>query len=155
MYSTEEQAKNGFKTFVVTLAISLVVFGGLYYLITGFSDEIDIEDTSASMEADIAYKKTGVQGRTTSVFQEISEKPVNAHPAAVLAGADEVITEESTESTTTTTATTTSTVVPGTGSETLIGTMLSISFFTLTAYTLFVGPRKFALKKFEEEITSK
>lgn len=147
MYS-EQQAKNGFKTFVVTLSISLLLFGALYYLITDFSSEIDIE-TSAKATETVAYK-ADVKGTSDySVFGEISEIPVDAQSGRVLAEHDETTgdameameedTEESTEST-----------VPDTGSEQVIGAVLAMTFFSAAAYMLLVGPRKLALSKFEK-----
>jgi len=145
MYS--DQAKNGFKTFVVTLSVSLLLFGALYYLITDFSSDIDIEDTSAGKPTTVAYDPSTVKGTTTqnSVFKDITETPVKTKPATVLAEADD---------TTTTTEETTESTVPDTGSETLIGTVLAMGFFSAAVYILVVGPRKFALAGFEKDMLS-
>lgn len=139
MYS--QQQANGFKTFVATLSVSLLLFGALYYLITDFSNEVDIEDT-ASKSGPVAYDPAKVKGASTlSVFGEISEKPTKAQPSVVLAGTDTA--EETTEST-----------VPDTGSETLMGTVVAMGFFSATIYILLIGPRKFALAGFERDMTS-
>lgn len=147
MYS-EQQAKNGFKTFVVTLSVSLLLFGALYYLITGFSQEIDIEGSSTPVAYNTApatntyynASNENVKGTTTTVFSTIADKPVNARPATVLASATTAA--ESTEST-----------VPNTGSNTLLGTIMAVGSFSAALYVLMLGPRKFALSGFEREIT--
>lgn len=151
MYSTETQAKNGFKTFMVTLVISLVLFGSLYYLLTGFSEEIDIESDAMSLETstttesneepakEVAFDKSAVQGTTTSVFQEIEKKPVTAKPAYVLAGS----TSEASESS-----------VPSTGSETVFGIALATFSFAAAIFVIAFGPRKIALSEFEKEMSS-
>ncbi len=141
MYS-DQQAKNGFRTFVVTLSVSLLLFGAFYYLITDFSTEIDIESSSIGKTETVAYKpqKVSVKGVAdqNSVFGEISDTPIDIQPPAVLAGA-----EESTEST-----------VPDTGSEQIIGMALTMSFFSIAVYILLVGPRKLALREFEKDMTN-
>ena len=145
---TEQQAKSGFKTFVVTLSVSLLLFGALYYLITGFSQEIDIEDSSASTdggETTVVYNASDankeVMGATTqsSVFGEIAQAPVNAHPETVLAAGVFAKTTES--------------PVPATGSNTLLGITMAVASFSAAAYVLLIGPRKLALSGFEREIT--
>ena len=144
MYS-EQQAKNGFKTFVVTLSISLLLFGALYYIITDFSSEIDIE-SSAKANDTVAYIPEVKGTSDYSVFGGISEINVDATSGTVLAAGDTVedetvieVAEESTEST-----------VPDTGSEQVIGMVLAMGFFSATAYVLVAGPRKLALARFEE-----
>lgn len=138
MYN-DQQAKNGFKTFVVTLSVSLLLFGALYYLITDFSTEIDIEDSSIGKTETVAYtpQEVNVKGASdqNSVFSEISESPVDAQPSIVLAGA-----EESTEAT-----------VPDTGSEQIVGFAIAMGFFSIAIYVLLIGPRKFALIGFEKD----
>ena len=151
MYS-EQQAKNGFKTFVVTLSVSLVLFGALYYLVTDYPEEIDIETASVTKEDEVAYNgdKTaefavkGISDKATSensdedtVFGKINQQAVNAQPSVVMAGA-----EESTEST-----------VPDTGSEQVLGIAMSMVFFSGALYILLTGPRKFALSGFEKDMT--
>ncbi len=145
---TEQQAKSGFKTFVVTLSVSLLLFGALYYLITGFSQEIDIEDSSATFDGgkttvvyNAADASEEVMGATTqsSVFGEIAEAPVDAQPATVLAAGDVAETTEST--------------VPATGSNTLLGITMAVASFSAAAYVLLIGPRKLALSGFERDVT--
>ena len=140
---TEQQAKGGFKTFVVTLSVSLLLFGALYYLITGFSQEIDIEspDTTTVVYNASDVENESVMGASTqnSVFSEIAQAPVNAQPATVLAAGDVAETTEST--------------VPSTGSNTLLGVTMAIASFSAAAYVLLIGPRKLALSGFERDIT--
>ena len=149
--NNEQQAKNGFKTFVVTLSVSLVIFCALYYLITGFSNEINIEDSTASSgvgNTTVVYKPNevaeseDVKGATTqaSVFNEIAQAPVGGQAATVLSEHDETV--ETTEST-----------VPETGSETMLGVIMTVAAFSAVAYFLLIGPRNLALSGFEKEIT--
>ncbi len=140
--STEQQAKNGFKTFLVTLIVSLVLFGGIYYLLTGFSTDVDIEDSSSSMGT---TKVIGKPSNSTedSVFNQIAQAPVGGRPGTVLSGTDQ--TQETTG--------TTESTVPVTGSDTLLGVTMAVASFSAVAYLLFLNPRKLALNSFERDIT--
>lgn len=146
-----EQAKNGFKSFVVTLFVSLIIFGALYYLITGASGTTNIESYSAVTETEMVannsnedksqvwYDGKNVKGvgSERSYFGDLVDTPVDDAAPKVLAGAD-----ESTEST-----------VPDTGSNTLAGTILVLVSFSIALYAILVFPRKFALSGFEKEAT--
>ncbi|MBI2414301.1 hypothetical protein HYV31_00445 [candidate division WWE3 bacterium] len=150
----ETQAQNGFKTFVITLSISLVAFSAIYYLISDVSGNVDIENSEKAVV--VQTPKQEVAGTTSSqdmaggklaldtqpsVFSEISQKPVNAKTAVVgVLGAA----SESTQSS-----------VPDTGSETLSGALLAGGFFAIALYLLMVGPRKLAIEGFENEILKK
>jgi len=141
--STEDQAKNGFKTFVTTLVVSLVVFGGAYHFLTNLSpsSSLDAENFESRSSGSLAYTPNSgdVEGVNTgsSVFDVINSTEVAASAPAVLAG------EDTTE--------TTETTVPETGSETLIGTVVGMSALALATYLVFVGPRNLALKTFEKD----
>ena len=148
-----EQAKNGFKTFVVTLFVSLVIFGALYYLITGNSKTVNIDSYSAvtktetvaynpegpSQEGEVWYDAKNVKGvgSERSYFGNLTDTPVDNAAPTVLAGAD-----EATESS-----------VPDTGSNTLAGTIFVLGSFSVALYAILVFPRKFALSGFEKEVT--
>ncbi len=132
------QAKNGFKTFVITLSLALVIFSSLYYLITDSTSNVNIEDDleSANQLAQTDSKP--------SVFEDISkESAVNALPV-VLAGAD------STETTQTTTA------VPDTGTAGITYALFtSTALLAFGAFAVGKGPRKLALSSFEERVIKK
>ena len=58
-------AKNGFKTFIVTLSISLMLFGVLYYLVSlAGSKKVDIESASANSSATKEPADSGSQAGT-------------------------------------------------------------------------------------------
>lgn len=158
----ELQAKNGFKTFIVTLSVSLVIFSAIYYLITDSTGNVDIESSDP-----VAFEVKGAS--TESVFKDISTKPTHADPA-VLQAAD--TTEDTTgdameedamvDDTTTGTDATDNTAmeeeveeatVPDTGSETLVGTMMALGFFAAAVYMILAGPRKLAIAEFENKIS--
>jgi hypothetical protein len=134
------QAKNGFKTFILTLSVSLVIFSAIYYFITDYSSNVDIESFDSSMgdSQGVMDESDKSEGMGSSVFATINASDVDAAPRQVLGGAD---TGETTEST-----------VPDTGSETLLGTMLGVGFFAAAVYVAFVGPRKLAIQNFESNM---
>ena len=133
----ETQAKSGFKTFITTLGISLVVFSAAYYFLTNLSAGIpDAETFQGKKSEELADSSTTTAQPT--VFGVINNRPEVTQPA-VLAG--------------TTTTETTESTVPGTGSNTLAGTLIGVSALSLAGYLIFVGPRKLALKGFERDIT--
>lgn len=135
------QAKNGFKTFVVTLSVSLVIFSAIYYFVTDYSSSVDIESFGKEVASTEVKGDTDVaeaMEEKETVFATINAADIEGNPR-VLGGAD---TTETTEST-----------VPDTGSETLIGTMLAMGAFGVAVYALFVGPRKMALTSFENSLT--
>lgn len=150
MSSVAQQAKNGFKTFLLTFFGSLLVFGAFYYLITDSSAEgISIEDPNGS----IGYTKTAdtpdddvqgvsdstVEGSVSSPFGELAAQEVNETKGRVLAGAD---TTQSTQST-----------VPATGVGSITaGLVASVLLFAFFTYIVFLNPRKYALTKFEEGV---
>jgi hypothetical protein len=154
----ETQAQNGFKTFIITLGVSLIAFSAVYYLVSDVSGNVDIESKSEKAVVVQTPKQevagTTVQSQTNSgtqlaaqtptqpsIFNEIAQKPINAKPVvtSVLGAATE----------------TTQSTVPNTGSETFVGTMLAGAFFSIALYLLVVGPRKLAIEGFESEMLKK
>lgn len=139
-------AKNGFKTFVVTLSVSLMLFGVLYYLVSlAGSKKADIESVSAnvpavSKESDNSQPQAEAAIATTagSVFGDLATTKMIAPVKAVLGAAD-----QSTQSTT-----------PATGSEEItIGFVLSISLVALAFYVYLRNSRKHLMAGFEEDVT--
>src|SRR3990167_4629725 len=112
------QAKSGFKTFIVTLGVSLLLFGVLYYVLSGTSVTPNIEsepdaqevvnsDTVSKVEVAGVAEVKGAQNSQNekSVFSDISKKKPDVPVKAVLAGAN-----EATQSTTPATGTTSITI---------------------------------------------
>ena len=138
------QAKSGFKTFIVTLGVSLLLFGVLYYVLSGTSITPDIESESDAQEVSnfdaIATAEVVEVQNEKSVFSEISKKKPEVPVKAVLAGAT-----EATQST-----------VPSTGTTSItISLILSLTVLAVGAYVYAKNPRKVALSKFEEELTNR
>jgi len=141
-HMNDYQAKSGFKTFIVTLGVSLLLFGVLYYVLSGTSVTPDIEsDTSLQGRNNsdtLAAAQVSDAQSEKSVFSEISKKKPEVPVRTVLAGAT-----EATEST-----------VPLTGTTSItISLVLSLSVLAVGAYVYAKNPHKFALAHFEKEVT--
>jgi hypothetical protein len=162
--NSKTQAQKGFKTFILTLAISLAVFSGIYYIINAEDDsavmKTVVEDESANVldarvdevttnEAETLGEKTERKDETESVFAELAgaknlavgkeSKDEDKESGSVLAGADVVETTEST--------------VPDTGiAGPTTGIILTLVILSLVIYIYFVGPRKLALSSFEKDL---
>ena len=157
-----DSAKNGFKTFILTLSISLIVFSVVYYLVTNSSGDTSSAPSQASVApATVAVAPTetlalaedtgqveGVSDTpTTSVFGEIVDKPADtvSTGAAVLAGA--------TSSPVTTQTTGSGSTVPETGIVGITaGLLVSLVFFLTGMYYISSNPRKAALSGFEKKV---
>ena len=72
------QAKNGFKTFVFALIISLGLFGVFYYVTSYSTDEFDIE----------THSEIEVLGESQTAFGKLAEEDMDIQPRYVLAGTD-------------------------------------------------------------------
>lgn len=124
----EQQAKSGFKTFAVTLILSLIIFGAVYYLITDNTmNGVDIENELSAR----------IQAEEYSAFGELSTQKLDVPSRAILGGAEGPT--ETTEST-----------VPDTGSNMTLGMIISITTLSFGFYIVVSNPRKFALKFFEK-----
>ena len=133
------QAKNGFKTFVVTLSVSLVIFSAIYYFVTDYSSNVDIENFDDSVSSNVKDDNKTVEEKET-VFGTMNARDVDSTYKSpdVLAEHD---TMETTEST-----------VPDTGSGTLVGTILGVGSLAVAGYAILVGPRNLAMAGFENKI---
>ncbi|OGC57252.1 hypothetical protein A3H26_03010 [candidate division WWE3 bacterium RIFCSPLOWO2_12_FULL_36_10] len=129
------EEKNGVKTFVVTLAISMVVFGALYYLISDFSKEVNIE--SSSISANVKNEKKD------SPFESLTAQKFDDNAPAVL-GTTTDTTTETTEGTSS---------VPVTGSNDIIVFALSTLAILCATYLALMGPKKLVLPNFEKNAT--
>lgn len=135
---------SGVKTFLVTLSVSLVIFGGAYYYIT------DSENSDKNTSYTEAYgapeeltteEKISATNDEVSPFGKLAETTPQAEiqRSAVLAGADTMETTESTVA------------VPDTGSDMILWGVVATSLLGLTAYLAVSGPRKTALTSFEQK----
>lgn len=145
-----ESAKNGFKTFILTLSVSLILFSVIYYVVTGSSDssnfQADITEETPLAQNALPTSEEEVKGvaTTASAFGELAKKDPQAKPmiasGAVLAGSD--TTNQTTQSTS-----------PDTGIvEITLGLVISFILFVLGFYVVFLNPRKLALNSFEKSI---
>lgn len=140
-------AKNGFKTFILTLAISLVAFSVIYYVQTEVATKVSIEnsDTVGQLNTD-STKKVAV------VPAAVETAPAEASIFKVLADDKTVVAKRVVLGGATTTETTQSTV-PATGiTEITYAFILSISLTLFGAYLFIYEPRRKALLSFERSV---
>ena len=131
-----DHAQKGFKTFIVTLTISLVVFSVLYYFLSNKSDA-DINSNNSGKQT----SSVSTYVASTSPFEDLANKKIDVPKRAVLAGTD--VAGE-------TAPAQTSASVPNTGStEVTIAFILSGIFLLIGFYVLYLNPRKLALRSFE------
>lgn len=164
-----DSAKSGFKTFILTLSVSLIVFSVIYYLITSASKEpeavsyeqTEVENVVADYKAgpdeekaetpEVAGAKVTSSGEDGSAFAGLLAAGVEKdsvskkNSAAVLAGA--------TSAPSTTQTTTSGGTVPETGLMGITaGLLISLVFFTTGMYYIYSSPRKAALAGFEKKV---
>lgn len=131
-----QAAKNGFKTFLVTLVISMTVFGLFYYFISTDTKEPDIEKETIGNVQNTKDTLANSSNTTDSPFENLSQAKVDIQKKVVLS--------ESTQSTVS---------VPQTGSTGVtVGLMVSSVILAFGAYITVIGPRKKALERFEKRI---
>lgn len=138
-----EQAQKGFKTFILTLSISLIVFSAVYYFITNssaISATPDIESDSQMTKSKEPADKTA---EATTVFGSLAaQKITDVQPQAVLAGSD--VASEPTQST--------GTPQGGVVSIT-VGLITSIAIFLFGMFVIANDPRRTAIRSFEDKFT--
>jgi len=118
MNNSTTQAQKGFKTFILTLVVSLLVFSAIYTVIN-YGSSVETLGVSDSEKIDSSLQ--------SSVFEDISNKKMNVEPRAVLAGADVAESEVETEETTT--------PVPDTGvSTSIFGVLVSVCLIALAIF---------------------
>lgn len=167
--NSKTQATKGFKTFLLTLVISLVVFSAIYFIInTEQEDEsIDIETNSEQTLTAPYEKSDDIEAATlgesdtraedeVSVFGELaSQKMEDTARRQVLAGEDVADTSDTTAmvATSGTEDTTPQSTVPDTGvSGPTMGVILTLIILGFAAYIMFIGPRNIALYNFEKDV---
>jgi hypothetical protein len=167
--NNSESAKKGFRTFVLTLSVSLVVFSVIYYALTSVPQPTDqTEQASTNVESAknlAANEKKEVKGisvvaadttpsaepaantqaQPSSAFSDLAVKKLNSEKAVLAA--------TSTNTTTTKTTTQTTKSVPVTGStEITFSLLISLAFFLSGVAWVLLNPRKQALKAFEQSV---
>jgi cobalamin biosynthesis Mg chelatase CobN len=179
--NSKTQAQKGFKTFILTLAISLAVFSGIYYIINtdnseqktsaqnsanqessvldarveSATDATDTTDTAnKSAEDQTADSSTNNENEKSqdSVFETLANSKITDTQSPTVAGVSQEKAVLSGSDQATTTETSQSTV-PVTGiSGPTVGIILTLVILSLVAYIYFVGPRKMALSSFEKDL---
>lgn len=155
-YTAQSQAQKGFKTFILTLSVSLIVFSVLYYFI---SDAQVVDDTEVLSDTAEYQTSTDTQ---ESAFGKLAAEKVDVSNRAVLAGTDVNTSGDMGEDTTDTTVTTTTadttvtestTAVPDGGITQLTwGFLISLFAFTFGFIVITQNPRKLAINSFEKKM---
>ncbi|OGC68984.1 hypothetical protein A2415_04265 [candidate division WWE3 bacterium RIFOXYC1_FULL_39_7] len=132
--NSTDQAQKGFKTFLLTLSISLILFSVVYYVIT--SPSLNKSELSADVEEEqVSYTEE-------TVFGDLASQKMDVPTRAVLAGADG--TAETTQGTA---------AVPDSGTfEVTLGLILSGITFLTGLFVISKDPRKIALSGFEKRV---
>jgi hypothetical protein len=162
--NNSESAKRGFRTFILTLSVSLIVFSAVYYALTTYnsngnssgerSETANELGSGVIKENDVAGEGSlgdedspsvkGTKDKST-VFSEIVGKKPQVQVQQVLAGATSA--PQTTQS---------STSVPITGfPEMTVGLMLSLGLFIGAMVYNLINPRKIALSSFEKKMLGK
>ena len=142
--NSSQQAQKGFKTFILTLSVSLIIFSVIYYVIN--SSEFSPSPTNTAMRIEdevlgVSAKEDPVEANNT-VFGLLAEQEVEVPTKTVLAGADTMETTESTSP------------VPETGTfGVTVGLVSSLTIFVVGLFVIYKDPRKAALLGFERDVT--
>lgn len=139
---TNDQAQKGFKTFLLTLSVSLIIFSVLYYVITSTSNETDLSaDVEAEVDTSVSMK-TENQPEAETVFGQLAAKQTETNRAVLAGAATADATEETTEST-----------VPDSGIVGVTaGLIMSAVAFVVAVFVIAKDPRKLALSSFERSV---
>ncbi len=169
-------AKNGFKTFILTLSVSLIVFSTIYYIVTsrGGSDKFEASTSQVSYAApevtpSIApttepvadATKAAVKGASTVAAAVTPTPAPTASTFGQLADAKVVAKPQIAKGTvlagaTVNTKQTTQSTSPNTGVvEITAGLFISLALFLVGFYVVFLNPRKMALMDFEKSVIKK
>ena len=144
-----QSAKNGFRTFILTLSVSLIVFSLIYYAISNTSDSSKKSLEFSSADKETAYVVETVAGvsddQEESVFADIKEN--SNQGGYVLALTDESEPEDPVQVQSTESAQT-----PDTGVFSItVGLSLSLIMFVLGLFVISKNPRNLALTSFERK----
>src|SRR4030042_5402496 len=86
-YTAQTQAQKGFKTFVFTLSISLIVFSVIYYFISESQTVTQTEDKNEKNNVQVMGSPIQQDTKEESPFSQLSETKMATAQRAVLAGA--------------------------------------------------------------------
>ena len=179
--NSSAQAQKGFKTFILTLVISLVVFSAIYYIInSGNQSTIDSTRTadsnnvvitrsetpsadSATLGAKDTASETGIvdesPGVEESAFGDLAVQDTpEVQTRQVLQAAESGDTSDTTEVIDPSPpigggGETEEATVPETGiSGPTAGLIMTLTIASVVAYIMFVGPRNLALSSFERRV---
>lgn len=148
-YSVQTSAGKSFRTFLLTLSVSLILFSAVYYFLTTNASKSESLETSLSekvmkkvSDSSEVKNRGEVSGLATekTVFGEIASKETGGQARQILAGSTE------------TQQTTTPAPVTGTTSVT-IGLFSALIFFIAGLFVVSKNPRKLALNSFEKGVT--
>jgi uncharacterized membrane protein len=153
--SQAEQAQKGFKTFILTLSLSLIVFSAVYYVITTGSTGNSVPDIESS---------NNTSATPDTVFGALaSQKVTDVQPQSVLAAEDgldslsDTLIADGTTGMGTQELTSEPTQATGTpqGGVTSItmGLLTSLAMFMYGLFVISRDPRRLALKTFENRVT--
>ncbi len=155
--NNRHQAQNGFKTFVLTLLISLGVFGVVYYITSYPTHTIDIDEHTRSEET-LGYEDSSPFAELNREDSSVPRRDVLAEmegPENEEALGEDLHQEEQTAEEETVTATGEATPVPDTGVAGLtISLFASLLVLAAGLTYIYLGPRSLALKSFEDDILS-
>lgn len=148
-FSVKENAGKSFKTFVLTLSVSLIIFSVIYYAMTINSSTQESFDSELSMNSVIKEEVKGAETQK-SVFSDIASKDPGVKPKEVLAGST-VATTPTTVTTPVVAQTTQSAANLQTGTFSVTaGLFISLAMFLATIVFVSNNPRRLALSSFEK-----
>jgi hypothetical protein len=142
--SLKDNAGRSFRTFILTLSISLIVFSGIYYALTYTSSGVDSLDDKVG-DSSVNNPQEEV---SESVFKEIANAKPDVQSRQVLAGSTAV----SAETTVAQTTQAADNLNTGTMSVT-VGLVIATVFFVVALVIISSNPRRLALGTFEKSVT--
>jgi len=151
MNNYESQTQKGFRTFILTLSVSLIIFSVVYYLMSD-SQLVTTSSSQASVETLNASTETKEED---TVFGKIAATTPDVASRAVLAGTNTAptTTGTTTSPSTVTTKQTTIAPVPNGGVTQLTwGFMISLVSFALGFLVISKNPRSIAMSFFEKRM---
>jgi hypothetical protein len=163
--TTSDSAKKGFKTFILTLSVSLIIFSVIYYVLTNNTGSAQNQNTYTKQAAvttpTTVTTDTQVAAAikdTTSPFKKLQNAPVNAQPQEVLGTETAANTSDNSVTVNNVVAVNTAvspqSTIPSTGTVSItIGLLLSLTTFIAGLIWLTMNPRKIALQGFEKRAT--
>jgi len=169
-YTATTQVQKGFKTFILTLSVSLIIFSIIYYFISdaqpmeSLNSVADNEDSMVLASNDTEEDIEEAEDKT--VFGQISASPVVTTSRAVLAGSTTGMSTGLSNAAGTRVSTapastapdkvTSGSAVPNGGvTELTWGFFVSMISFALGFIVISKDPRRVAMQHFEEKMLNK